>query len=260
VPPALDIGNLNSGFCAGQRPSGGTTLTIEQSQGLQHGIRPASARLEHFACYSTDRGKGFRPRTVTLTDQFGRRKAKVGPGFSLCNPARKNEEAAVANTRDHLRCYVTNRGRSVQVTVLLRNQFGPFRADVLRPDSLCVPSTKQLVRRGSPAPSSGRFRADHFQCYRIKPAGTFKRHAVTMRDQFGSWRTKIGVPVGICVPVRKDKTPVNDPVTHLACYRAAPAKPLERKVRIRNQFGAEVTRTFEAESVCVPSLKVVREL
>ena len=111
VLPAIEIDRLNSGFCAGQRPSGGTTLTIEQSRGLQHGIRPASTRLEHFGCYTAPTGKGFRARKVTLSDQFGRRVAKVRRGLTLCAPAQKNDEAAVVNTRDHLRCYATNRGR-----------------------------------------------------------------------------------------------------------------------------------------------------
>ncbi|MDX6573630.1 MAG: hypothetical protein QOC86_2786, partial [Gaiellales bacterium] len=37
VAPALEVLSLNPGFCAGQLPAGGTTLTIEQSPGLQHG-------------------------------------------------------------------------------------------------------------------------------------------------------------------------------------------------------------------------------
>jgi hypothetical protein len=258
VAPALLVPSLNPGFCAGQRPTGGTTLTIEQSPGLQHGIRPASARLEHFACYSAPSGKGFKARKVTLSDQFGRRAAKVTRGQTLCAPARKNKEAAVFNKRDHLRCYATNRGRSVQQTVLLRNQFGPFTADVLEPNSLCVPSTKRVS--GGKAPPSGRFKVDHFQCYRIKPRGDFDSHGLVLRDQFGTWKTKIGTPSQLCVPVRKNRTPVTDPVEHLVCYRTAPPRSLKRAVRIRNQFGTEDTRTKSGGLVCVPSLKVVREL
>jgi hypothetical protein len=260
VLPAIQVDNLNSGFCAGQKPSGGTTLTIEQSRGLQHGIRPASTRLEHFGCYTAPTGKGFRARKVTLSDQFGRRVAKLRRGLTLCAPARKNDEAAVVNERDHLRCYATNRGRSVRLTVFLRNQFGPFVADVLEPNSLCVPSTKQVLRRGSEPPPRGRFLVDHFQCYRIKPRSTFEGHRLVLRDQFGSWKTKVGTPSSLCVPVRKNKTPVGDPVEHLVCYVAKPGRALKRRVLIRNQFGREATRTVGAGQVCVPSLKVVREL
>jgi hypothetical protein len=258
VPPALAIDGLNDGFCAGQKPSGGTTLTIEQSPGLQHGIRPASARLEHFGCYSAPTGKGFKPRKVTLSDQFGRRVAKVARGLTLCAPSRKNKEAPVVNKSDHLRCYATNRGRSVRQQVFLRNQFGPFTADVLEPNSLCVPSTKQL--RGSNSPAPRRFLVDHFQCYRIKPRGAFEGHGLVMRDQFGTWKTKVGTPSQLCVPVRKNRTAVQDPVEHLVCYRAKPQRTLKRNVLIRNQFGREATRTRSAGLVCVPSLKVVREL
>lgn len=260
VLPALEIANLNSGFCAGQKPSGGTTLTIEQSQGLQHGVRPASSRLEHFGCYAAPTGKGFKARKVTLSDQFGRRVAKVARGRTLCAPSQKNEEAAVFNKRDHLRCYATNRGRSVRLAVFLRNQFGPFIADVLEPNSLCVPSTKQVVRRGSKPPPRGRFLLDHFQCYRIRPRGSFEGHGLVLRDQFGTWKTKIGTPSGLCVPVRKNKTLVQDPVEHLVCYTAKPAHSKKRSVLVRNQFGREATRTIAAGQVCIPTLKVVREL
>src|SRR3954447_10924940 len=260
VPPALEIGPFNSGFCAGQKPSGGTTLTIEQGTALQHGIRPASTRLEHFGCYAAPSGRGFKARKVTLSDQFGRRLAKVTRGLTLCAPARKNREAAVVDKRDHLRCYATNRGRSVRLTVFLRNQFGPFVADVLEPNRLCVPSTKQVVRRGSKPPPSGPFLVDHFQCYRIKPRSSFDSHGLVLRDQFGTWKTRIGTPSSLCVPVRKNKTPVLHPVEHLVCYAAKPARSLKRRVLVRNQFGREATRTVAAGQVCVPSLKVVREL
>jgi hypothetical protein len=144
--------------------------------------------------------------------------------------------------------------------VFLRNQFGSFTADVLAPNSLCVPSTKQVVRRGSSPPARGAFRIDHFQCYAIKPRSSFESHGVVLRDQFGTWKTRIGTPSSLCVPVRKNKTPVAHPVEHLVCYLAKPVRSLKRAVLIRNQFGREATRTLGAGQVCVPSLKVVREL
>src|SRR3954454_19993704 len=128
IAPALNIPALNGGFCGGQPPAGGTALTIEQGPGLQHGVRPGSGRVEHFACYTAP-GK-VKQRPVTLTDQFGSRTANVLRGTTLCDPARKGRERAVANKRDHLRCYQVDRGPLTGVTVLLRNQFGPFEADV----------------------------------------------------------------------------------------------------------------------------------
>jgi hypothetical protein len=258
--PALDIPGLNPGFCAGQLPAGGTTLTIEQSpsQSIQHGIRPASARLEHFACYTAPTGKGFRPRTVTLTDQFGRRKAKVARGASLCNPARKNDEPAVVNKHDHLRCYQTDKGKSVRQTVMLRNQLGPFSVDVLDPRVLCLPSTKQIVRGKVPPKPSQRFLTDHFQCYRIKPVGSYRTSSLLLRDQFGSRRVSVKKPSQLCAPVKKNETAVRNPVGHLVCYAVKPsAKSVP--VSVHNQFGRELTRTGRSASVCLPSIKVVRE-
>src|SRR3954454_13528270 len=167
VAPALNVPALNAGFCGGQPPAGGTVLTIEQGPGLQHGIRPASVRLEHFACYTAP-GK-VKQRPVALTDQFGTRTANVLRGTTLCDPARKGRERAVANKRDHLRCYQVDRGPLTGVTVLLRNQFGPFEADVRDPNTLCLPSTKQIVRGKKPPrpPSKQVFKLDHFQCYSI---------------------------------------------------------------------------------------------
>ena len=261
VAPALSIAALNPGFCAGQPAAGGTTLTIEQSSNIQHGIRPASARLEHFACYATPSGKGFKQRSVTLTDQFARRGAKILRGLSLCNPFRKNSEAAVVNKHDHLRCYATDKGNLARASVLLRDQFGPFAADVLRPRSLCVPSTKQVVKGNTvPRPPKQSFLVDHFQCYAIRPSGKFPSRSLVVRDQFGRRKLKVAKPSLLCAPARKDKTGVRDPVHHLVCYLARPAKAVRRRVSIHNQFGGELTRTVRVNEVCLPSIKVVREL
>jgi hypothetical protein len=261
IPPALNIPALNPGFCGGQRPAGGTVLTIEQGPGLQHGIRPASARLEHFACYTSPPAKRFKARTVTLTDQFGRRTTDAVKGTTLCNPARKNSEAAVVNKHDHLRCYETNRGPSAGISVLLRDQFGPFQANVLRPVELCVPSTKQVLKGTKvPRPPKQVFATDHFQCYAIRPGGSFKSRRPLLRDQFGKRRVTIGAPFRLCVPVKKNKTGIRNPVQHLVCYKARPQKAVRKRVSIHNQFGGEVTVTRRFDQLCVPALKVVRPL
>jgi hypothetical protein len=260
VAPALNVPSLNSGFCAGQRPGGGTTLTVETGPNLQHGIRPASARLEHFGCYSAPRGKGFKGRSVTLTDQFGRRKAKVGGGTLICNPARKNEEAAVVNKHDHLRCYRTNKGKPVGQIVMLANQLRSFAAEVRSPQALCLPSTKQVFKKRIPPKPSQRFRTDHFQCYAIRTNARFDTSGHLLRDQFGRRTVEIATPSQLCVPVRKNKTVVRNPVQHLVCYAVSPKRKVAKRLSIHNQFGREITRTRRAEQFCLPSLKVVREL
>jgi hypothetical protein len=261
VAPALSVPALNPGFCAGQLPTGGTTLTIEQGTNLQHGIRPASARLEHFACYTAPSPKGFKQRSVTLTDQFESRTTNVLKGTVLCNPARKGAEPAVLNKHDHLRCYQTDRGPIVGATVLLRNQFGPFQADVREANGLCLPSTKQIVKgKKPPRPPKQTFKVDHFQCYRIRPSGNFKARTVSIRDQFGARKVTLGKPFQLCAPTTKNRSVVRDPVDHLVCYRARPAKAVRKRVSIHNQFGGELTATKRVDQVCVPSIKAVRKL
>src|SRR4051812_47390636 len=63
-----------------------------------------SFRINHFQCYGVDPGSGFRPRTVTLVDQFGSSKAVASQLTTLCSPVRKNG-GAVRNARAHLVCY-----------------------------------------------------------------------------------------------------------------------------------------------------------
>jgi hypothetical protein len=259
IAPALNV-SLNAGFCAGQRPSGGTTLTIEQGANLQHGIRPASARLEHFGCYTAPKGKGFKSRKVTLRDQFGRRAATVARGVLLCNPTRKNDEQPVVNKHDHLRCYQTSKAKAVRQTVRLRNQLGAFSAEVLEPRLLCLPSTKQVYKKKVPRRPSQRFLVDHFQCYRIRPTGTFEASSLVLRDQFGRRKVSVTTPSQLCAPVRKNKTVVRDPVEHLVCYVATPKSKLSRRVSVHNQFGRELTRTGRIDQVCLPSIKVARQL
>jgi hypothetical protein len=260
--PALDVAALNPGFCGGQPPSGGTPLTLEQGPGLQQGIRPATARLEHFACYTAPTGRKFKQRSVTVTDQFGSRTAKVLRGTAVCNPARKAKEPAVVNKRDHLRCYQVDRGPILGTTVFLRNQFGPFQADVREPNTLCLPSTKQIVRGKKPPkpPKKQVFKLDHFQCYSIKPRGDFKARAVGVTDQFGKRKVTIGKPFRLCAPVSKNRSKVRNPVQHLVCYRARPAKKVSKNLSIHNQFGGELTKTRRVDQLCVPTLKVIRKL
>jgi len=166
----------------------------------------------------------------------------------------------VVNKRDHLRCYQTDRGPLAGVTVLLRNQFGPFQADVRAPSSLCLPSTKQIVKKGTPPRPKGTFRLDHFQCYSIRPSGSFKTRSVTIRDQFGRRKLSVSKPFQLCAPVKKNKSRVKNPVQHLVCYRARPARKIVRRVGVHNQFGGEITNTKFLNQLCVPTLKVVRKL
>ena len=162
----------------------------------------------------------------------------------------------MVNKLDHLRCYQVDRGPILGTTVLLRNQFGPFQATVREPNGLCLPSTKQVVKgKKPPRPPKHKFALDHFQCYSIKPDRDFKPRTVLVRDQFGKRKVTIGAPFRLCAPVSKNESVVRNPVQHLVCYRARPAKRVRKTVSIHNQFGGELTRTKLVDQLCVPSLK-----
>jgi hypothetical protein len=248
VPPALAVPALNPGFCPGLTPGGRKQLTLEQSALVRHGVYPAQPALEHFQCYRV-RGGGFRRRTLTLRDQFGRRKAKLRRRGELCNPVRKGTER-LRNRRAHLQCYTLGRRRRNKL-VAVRNQFGPQRLRTRYSDTLCVPSRK--FRRRPPRRVTF---TDHFLCYRLRRRG-FRARRVTLRDQFGRTRVRVRRPFLLCNPVQKNAERINHPVQHLVCYTITRRKVRVRRVRLRNQFGRnQRVRVRSRRSLCVPSVKI----
>ena len=98
---------------------------------------------------------------------------------------------------------------------------------------------------------------DHFKCYRAKPKTPFARRDVTLADQFGLRNTVLLRPDSICNPVDKNGEGIEDPSTHLACYRirdVAGQGPFgSRQVTTTDQFGTESMGPLRARTVCVPS-------
>lgn len=256
IPPAFAT-PLSQHFCPGQTLAGRKKLTIEESQFARHGVLPVQPRLEHFLCYTTTKTNKA-PLKVQLKDQFGKREAKVNrarPG-ELCNPARKNNEAKVKNAHDHLRCYRTDEPDPVARNVLLRNQFGPFKASVRKAGRLCLPSTKRDLSKPG-VPKKQPFRVDHFQCYTIRPSGQFQPRDVNVKDQFGARKLKLVKPSRLCAPVSKNGGAINHRVRHLVCYTPLNTPDVKRNVRVRNQFGREEFETRHVSSVCLPTNKVL---
>jgi hypothetical protein len=253
VNPALAIPGLNDHFCAGQSANGVKRLTLQQSSPVTSGVWPVQPRLEHFLCYSVGQHSRFKPRDVQLRDQFKARKARITGTSDFCNPARKNSEPFV-NKVDHTRCYATT-GASVNRKVKLRNQFGPFEGVVTSPRRLCLPSKKQIV--GGTQPPKTAFKTDHFQCYGFRPAGTFPTLSTTFSDQFGKLTTKFKLPVLLCAPAGKNKTPVRHRVHHLVCYKRLSKTPaVVKNLIVSNQFGRETLQTKSPDLLCVPTVKL----
>jgi hypothetical protein len=281
--PALAI-SLNAAFCPGLAAGGHgaeppanrqsdahKVLTPHQSTYAQHGIWPVQARLEHFVCYSASTHTSFVPRQKHLVDQFGQRNTKPLAPELFCNPARKRSEP-FKNRDAHLRCYLLTPAAALNRDVLLRNQFGGFRARVRSPERLCLPASKQ--RLPGPAPPANLFVTEHFQCYRITPLGTgYAPRRVRFTDQFQSFRVTVFKPYRLCTPVQKSsKFPVQHKVQHLVCYAVA-GPTLHRNAIVRDQFtvprrrahagppltsppDGETLRTNVVREVCIPSVKL----
>jgi hypothetical protein len=117
-----------------------------------------------------------------------------------------------------------------------------------------------LGRSTSPAATAGTtaFRLDHFQCYRVKPPGSFTRRRVTLVDQFGKSTAVASQVTTLCAPASKNRSVVRNRLAHLACY------PITRKPRFRSRR-ATITNQFEKVRVvvvkpvtlCLPSGKTL---
>lgn len=262
IAPALAVPGLNDAFCPGFTPDGNKVLTIEQALLAEHGIYPAQKRLEHFQCYGAKSGKRFKRRKVSLADQFVTTKARVLRPVKLCNPAKKNTEPYI-NKEAHLTCYAIKEPNFKKRGVIARNQFGSERLTVLKPKTLCVPSTKKKLSKRIRNPklkAKPNLPTDHFKCYSVAAKNKFKARKVTLKDQFGKLRVRVLKPFELCNPVQKNNERIKHPVKHLVCYKIVSTKRKarfkKRNVAVRNQFGRKTLKITRRATLCVPSSKI----
>jgi hypothetical protein len=103
----------------------------------------ATEVLDHFRCYDVKELRA--PKTVRLEDQFRLTTAKVLRLVSLCLPVSKNKEP-VRRPKSHLVCYTISEKPFGSLAVRIRNQFGLASLKVARPQALCLPSFKAVVK------------------------------------------------------------------------------------------------------------------
>jgi hypothetical protein len=207
--------------------------------------------LDHFTCYPITDSSTFTGQDVKLTDQFGDAGAKIVRPAFICMPAKKNNEP-VQNPRAHLVCYTATPLTPFHPRpVLMRNQFTQQKMTVVALKFVCLPSSKALS--GSPGEIPGRL--DHFACYSVDPGGTFPVRSVKLVDQLGGGKAEVIKPVLLCAPVRKNGSPVLQPLWHLVCYSIKSEDVKLLPVRTRDQFGQLRLAFKQRELLCVPSLK-----
>lgn len=122
-------------------------LCLPSGKELEPGPRPQPVTgLDHYQCYAVKPLTRPRVRAPVLADQFGRSRPAVVAAVRLCAPVRKNSSAP-RNRRDHVTCYSLRPTSVFQPRrVAIANQFGASRLVVFRPEWLCVPSTKRVLR------------------------------------------------------------------------------------------------------------------
>jgi len=246
---------------------------------------PGPANLDHFNCYLA---KGpVQPQMALLRDQFDRATGRIEVVKDLrmalfCNPVEKTlttgQSTPIRYPLDHLALYRIPPEPMVPRLVIVRNQFGLQTIVTRRAIMLAVPSGKSQITATTPPqlpPIPGK-ELDHFKCYGA--SGQALNVAVSLKDQFLSYTTKLFEPILFCNPVTKvvvfpgnvnangapafsnaEITPIGNPTAHLTCYTQVP-RDFQAVVFYNNQFVVPGTLPTvaiqDAEILCVPSLKV----
>jgi hypothetical protein len=208
---------------------------------------------DHFQCYELKRGTFVNvPRTVQ--DQFGTLNVTLRYPGKLCAPANKNGEGITDET-DHLVAFrekASARFNPVR-NQTITDQFGTVVVDVLRPESLLVPTSKDGVAQTPPL--------DHFQCYKVKRskgAAKFVPHTVSIVDQIESTSVTLTKPRALCAPANKNGEDPTAPTHpgHLICYKTKGSRFTQQIHTVTNQLQTNASvRLIRRIEFCVPALK-----
>ncbi len=117
-------------------------------------IFPGPVDVDHYKCYEAtgapiDVG-------VSIVDQFQGRTTLVLEPKLFCTPASKNGEG-IEDVDTHMTCYSTNPLGQPPGLIPILNQFlpGSVQIELLGPDLLCAPSTKEVVSQVPALPALG---------------------------------------------------------------------------------------------------------
>ena len=100
-----------------------------------------------------------------------------------------------------------------------------------------------------------------FKCYaaKLNPSGAsfrFVRESVDLEDQFGESSATLFAPFEFCNPVDKNGEGIEDPESHLMCYKlSSRSRPRSRTVLDRDQFGDEQLLVGGSVELCAPAIR-----
>jgi hypothetical protein len=256
----------------GQACSDGSTCTLDDvcDTGVCTGELTPDNCLDDFTCYKAKGTSNTPPFTtvagVSLVDQFETATAMISRPKLLCPPADKDGEGIV-DADTHLVAYGLRQSpaHSRRTGVKITNQLGDLFIDTIRPDTLLVPTAKDLL---SFPPPPNPLNVDHYKCYKVKVSiGTppfAKNTTVSVTDQFDNVARILTLkkPRHLCNPVDKNGEGIANPGVHLLCYQARPARGERKHVArqglyITNQFGQLRLDTIKEGEFCIPSVKTL---
>jgi hypothetical protein len=219
---------------------------------------------DHYLCYKIKAPNFTTSPTVTLVDDFdGSVTASSLRPRQLCTPASKNG-SPVTDSTTHLAAYSFRQSTPhTRRTFNSTDQFGTLSLSTIKPDTLLVPSNKDLNTTPT-APDNNAINVDHYKCYKAKvTAGTpkFVSVQVNVTDQFLS-PAKVFVarkPKHFCTAVNKNGEGFKNQNARLVCYqvKAASGQPklVRKTVFINNQFGPSPMTTVKERELCLPAVQ-----
>jgi len=219
---------------------------------------PVVTPINHALCYEVDQVNVPRRTGVAIADELGGGIFDVRRMKRLCTPVDKNGEDPNAPLEpEHLTGYEIRQtdGRFPTVrdqTVI--NQFGTQTIDIGRPVLLLVPTAKSLV--GPPAPLAPPI--DHYQCRRVRGSRT-RVSGLDLIDQLDTYVADVKRPYRLCSPADKNGSGIQDPASHLLCYRIRtnPTRPaIAGPLYINNQFDELDIAVTGTRELCLPTTLV----
>jgi hypothetical protein len=216
---------------------------------------------DHYLCYKAQANTLAASPTPHLVDEWEDVIASALRPRTLCTPA-SQDGSLTSDDTTHLVTYSFRQSlRHTRRTVSTTDQFGTLSLTTIKPDTLLVPSNKNLTTTPS-APDENSINVNHYKCYKVKiTSGTAKFPKGvqgTVADQFNAPPKVFTVrkPKHLCNPVSTNGEAEKDPTAHLVCYQvkgaAGQPRHVRRSVFTNNQFGPGAMVTINERELCVP--------
>jgi hypothetical protein len=208
------------------------------------------ADVDPFKCYKARvAGANPAPQLLSLSDELGARGVAVAKAQAVCNAAAVNGQPT-ADPTTHLTCYQLRRvpgtPRFVRRTAAIDNRFGTQAVSLLKPASLCVPSTHDGT--------TGVLPTDALTCYRARGAAVDQ--TLRIDDGVHDADARVRKLASVCLPTDTGGG-IIDRADRLACYqiRSVPGQPkfVRRDVAVASPIRDETVTARAPSTVCVPT-------